>query len=290
MWDATVRSVLLIFVFLFGTYVGSEKPYPYEIIARLWAPSPSLTVYRFTDTSVRQRAEKPAIGARQFVFMTYGQSNSANFGGGTYAPKHDVVNFYDGAIYRYEDPALGGDGREASVWGRLGDKIIEAGYADRVVFALAGAGGRMVGQLATGEEYDYFAETYRALEKAYGRVDAILFHQGESNHRAFTGGDYTAQFLQLKNQMRGDGIDADFYLSRASFCGSTIDVELLRKQTAFIAPAEGIFAGPNTDLLSDPKYRADFECHFSAEGLDAMADMWVEALEETNALRPSNDD
>ncbi len=286
MWDAIVRSVLLIFVFLFGAYVGSEKPYPYEIIARLWQPSPSLTVYRFTDASVRETAPEPTNGARQLVFMTYGQSNAANFGGGTYLPKHDVVNFYENATYAYEDPALGGDGREASVWGRVGDKLIEAGHAERVVFALAGAGGRTAGQLATGEEYDYFAESYRALEEAYGKVDAILFHQGESNHRAFTGGDYTAQFEQLKKRMRTDGIGANFYLSRASFCGSTIDVELLRKQTEFIAPDEGIYAGPNTDLLSDEIFRADFECHFSAEGLAAVADMWVDTLEAGGALSP----
>lgn len=285
MWDAIVRSVLLIFVFLFGTYVGSEKPYPYEIIARLWQPSTSLKAYRYTDTSVREVAPAAEDDGRQLVFMTYGQSNSTNYGGGSYAPQRDVVNFYNNAAYKYLDPALGGDGREASPWGRLGDNIIEAGYADRVVFALAGAGGRTAGQLATGQEYDYFAETYAALEKTYGRVDAILFHQGENNHRAFTGGDYTPQFAQLKSRMREDGIDANFYLSRASFCGSTIDVELLRKQTAFIAPDEGIFAGPNTDELSDKKYRADFECHFSAEGLAAVADMWVQALEATGALK-----
>jgi len=285
MWDAIVRSVLLIFVFVFGTYVGSEKPYPFEVIARLWQPSTSLEVYRFTDASVREIAPAATDGARQLVFMTYGQSNSTNYGGGSYEPKRDVVNFYDDAAYQYRDPALGGDGREASVWGRLGDNIVDANYADQVVFALAGAGGRTVGQLATGQEYEYFAQTYQALEKTYGKVDAILFHQGENNHRAFTGGDYTPQFSELKSRMRADGIDADFYLSRASFCGSTIDVELLRKQTAFIAPSEGIFAGPNTDELSDKKFRADFECHFSAEGLAAVADMWVEALEASGALK-----
>ena len=284
MWDAIVRSVLLIFVFLFGAYVGSEKPYPYEIITRLWQPSSSLTVYRFTDANARENAPIAADSARQLVFRTYGQSNAANFGGGNYVPTHDVVNFYNNAAYRYEDPALGGDGREASVWGRVGDQIIEAGHADKVIFALAGAGGRTAGQLATGEEYEYFAESYSALEMTYGRVDAILFHQGESNHRAFTGSDYTPQFEQLKNRMRADNIGADFYLSRASFCGSTIDVELLRKQTEFIVPSEGIFAGPNTDQLSDEIYRADFECHFSAAGLSAVAGLWVEALEAGGAL------
>lgn len=285
MRDAIVRSILLILVFIFGAYVGSEKPYPFEVIERLWQAPSSLEAYRFTDTGDRKTAPDVGEGSRDLVFMTYGQSNSTNYGGGSYVPTRDVVNFYDNVAYQYLDPALGGDGREASVWGRLGDNIIDAGYADRVIFALAGAGGRTARQLATGEEYDYFVETYRALEKTYGKVDAILFHQGESNHKAFTGSDYTPQFAQLKSKMREDGIGADFYLSRASFCGSTIDVELLRKQTAFIASDEGIFAGPNTDLLYDKKFRADFECHFSAEGLAAVANMWVKALEATGALK-----
>lgn len=278
MLDAIVRTVLLALVFLFGTYVGSEKPYPYEIIARLWQPSSSLTVYRFTDIEDRVAARELAADGRRLVFMTYGQSNSTNYGGGTYEPTGNVVNFYEGASYQYADPALGGDGREASVWGRLGDNLIEAGYADQVVFALAGAGGRTAGQLATGEEYDYFAQSYKALEATYGTVDAILFHQGENNHRAYSGADYTPQMASLIERMRRDGIDADFYLSRASFCGETIDVELLRKQAAFVSAQEGIYAGPNTDLLFDRKYRQDFQCHFSGEGLAEKARMWVEAL------------
>ncbi len=284
MLDAIVRTVLLVLVFLFGTYVGSEKPYPYEIVARLWAPSSSLTVYRFTDSGSRTPARELPDGGRRLVFMTYGQSNSTNYGGGTYEPTGNVVNFYEGATYQYADPALGGDGREASVWGRLGDNLIDSGHADQVVFALAGAGGRTAGQLATGEEYEYFAKSYDALKEAYGKVDAILFHQGENNHRNYSGADYTPQMASLIDRMRGDGIDADFYLSRASFCGVTIDVELLRKQEAFVSEEDGIFAGPNTDLLFDRKYRQDFQCHFSEQGLAAKAELWVEALRSSGKL------
>jgi hypothetical protein len=48
-------------------------------------------------------------------------------------------------------------------------------------------------------------------------------------------------------------------------------------QRKLITDHDYIFEGPNTDLLTDTKFRFD-QCHFSEIGNDKFPDMWVESL------------
>ena len=252
--------------------------------------SPQL--YRFKDLLVQDASRFADASGRTTVlgldtagyaiFLTYGQSNSVNSGQIGYKPRGNVLNFHNGVLYRYEDPALGGQGQQGSVWGRVGDQLVEQTVYAGAVFALAGANGKTLEQLSRPPYYDYLLQEYAALRQHLGRVDAILFHQGEANHRHRQAGDYRKAFMTFEQQLRRDGITAPLYLSQASYCGNSVDEPLLAIQDQLIRELPGVLRGPNTDTLTEPRYRLPDRCHFSAEGLDAAASLWVQSLTQAS--------
>lgn len=232
---------------------------------------------RFSDASGRATV----LGldtAGYAIFLTYGQSNSVNSGQIGYVPGSQVLNFHNGVLYHYEDPALGGQGHQGSVWGRVGDQLLEQTAYSGVVFALAGANGKSLEQLSRPPYYDYLLHEYAALKEHLGRVDAILLHQGEANHRHRRAGDYRDAFIAFERQLRRDGITAPVYVAQASYCANSVDEQLLAAQDQLIRELPGVLRGPNTDTLVAPRYRLPDRCHFSAEGLDAAATLWVNSL------------
>ncbi|GAB4348459.1 MAG: hypothetical protein Kow0026_02980 [Oricola sp.] len=272
-----------------GLVSAERRSFPYwqTRMALAWlAGKPPDSVTRITDTGGRTAATPPA-GARVGVFIAYGQSNAANFGERGYRVRGAVYNFLDGATYVYEDPALGANGTGGSVWGRVGDGLIETGQYDAVIFATTGFASKTIAELADGHYYDYFKRQYAGLAAARGHVDGILFHQGEENHRDYSEADYAADFDRFLARLRADGIDAPVYLSQVSYCANSVDAGLIAVQDRIIRIRDGVVRGPNTDLLTDDRYRRD-GCHFSAEGLAAFAAQWVEAIRarsESQALR-----
>ena len=52
---------------------------------------------------------------RVMVALTFGQANSANLGESPKTAQGEVFNFYDGKIYRAEDPLIGTTGDGGSV-------------------------------------------------------------------------------------------------------------------------------------------------------------------------------
>jgi hypothetical protein len=271
------RSYLIVIAALLAGNVVAwllvlNGPLVHAVVAKFRPENP-----RVTDIRDRQPVEK--ADAQGFgVFLTYGQSNSVNSGQIGYVPGPQVLNFYQGRLYRYEDPALGGQGRQGSVWGRLGDRLVSQTIYPGAIFALAGAHGRTMQQLSEGPHYDYFIAQYRGLLDTLGRVDAILFHQGEANHRHKQAGDYEQQFLVFYRKLRADGVTAPLYLSQVSLCSNARDEQLLAQQNKLIVDLPGVLRGPNSDALTHPRYRLPDRCHFSAEGLDALAQLWFESL------------
>ena len=118
------------------------------------------------------------------------------------------------------------------------------------------------------------------LKNVFGRIDAVLFHQGESNHNNNQGSlNYRNDFIYFLSNLR-KYTDASIYLSRASICDSSSDKELIKIQNDIIENFDNVLSGPNTDLINNPKFRLPDKCHFSDAGLDYFADLWVEALEK----------
>ena len=219
------------------------------------------------------------VDERTGIFITYGQSNSANHGLVSLNNYPNVYQFFLGDVYEYKNPSLGTTGLRDSVWGLVGKKLVDQNIFSQVVFANTGWGGRSINELKTGHFLDYFIYTYNQLFNHFNRVDGILYHQGESDNNPDKINLYYANFYEFVKTLNDNGIKVPIYLSQASYCTPALPVNksLTDIQRKLITDHDYIFEGPNTDLLTDTKFRFD-QCHFSEEGNDKFADMWVESL------------
>ena len=210
------------------------------------------------------------------VFLTYGQSNSVNSGEIGYVVINNVYQSVLGTTYIYKDPSLGATGTGGSVWGLVGDKLIDNGIYKNVVFSNCGWSGRSISQLNREPLISYLINNYNALMGTYGKVDGILFHQGESDNRALYEDKYYTEFVKLLMILKSNGIEAPIYLSRVSMCdGKKANHVVTNSQNKLINDFMEIYEGPNTDILVDKKYRLKDYCHFSLEGFNIFSDMWV---------------
>lgn len=224
--------------------------------------------------------------ARTAVIVTLGQSNAANHGAGIYVARRRVDNFniYDGKCYHAADPLLGASGEEGNFATRLGDKLIEAGLFDRVIFAPIAMGGTTVEQWADEGMFNRrIVALLRRLYDAKLTVDFILWHQGEGNPGMgdVEGRQYRKNLHEVIATFRRYGVDAPFFVALATRCGDAPHpnaVNIRAGQLGCVDPAAGIFLGPDTDKIG-VEHRWD-KCHFDSAGLDLAASLWLESLVE----------
>lgn len=220
------------------------------------------------------------------VLLVMGQSNAANSGQTLYFSHCDnTFNFYNGKLYPLHDPLKGANGAGGSVWSRLADKMMEQNFAHTVIVAPCAVGGTRIEQWIPGGDLNHLiSETVSSLDTAGLKVSYILWHQGESNHVALSGGlsaaqnalNYTDNFHLLWQFMRGLGVSAPMYPAIATRCAGDPDYALEQAQRNLANDSLGIFNGPNTDILGN-EFRYD-NCHFNDTGLNLHAEMWLEAI------------
>ena len=268
--------IILPAVYGYGLLTVTAKVFPFEQIQAVKHALVGIPEIRVVDTAPFTLAGDAAENPDRLVLVTYGQSNAVNTGQLGYEVKHPVFMVYNGEAYNYADPALGGTGVNASVWGRVGDNLVDRGITSSVFFVNTGWGASSIGDLGEGHRFAYFEDQIRQAQDRFGRIDGILLHQGERNHHAMDGsGTYWDDFQVFNAKVRAL-TDAPVYLSQVSYCGERkSDETLLSIQDKIIREVDGVLRGPNSDLLLDVKYRLSDQCHFSALGLDALADMWT---------------
>ena len=213
------------------------------------------------------------------VFITFGQSNSANSGRMEKSLKNwnDVYMSYKGNIYNYADPSIGAEGFGASVWGLLGKELLfqSRGKIKNVFFTNTGVGGISIEGLISHENdfLNYFLNEFRYTIDKFGKIDGVLFHQGEANNRKID--QYYDSFLTLQDSI--NNIEkVPIFLSQASYCNSITNENLLEIQNSLIKNNKMVFRGPNTDILGS-NYRHD-NCHFNSEGLVKLSKLWCQSI------------
>lgn len=235
----------------------------------------------FIDTSQRSEVDCGAIrGGRTMVALAYGQSNSANHGQTPYKPRGNVYNFFDGKCYKAEDPMLGATGGGGSVWPRLGDKLIDSGLYDNVIFITIGVGGTEIRRWTPGGDlHRRIMDVARQLKKKKIKITHIFWHQGESDASLKTSGrEYKKMFMDMIDKMKTYGINAPVYAAVTTRCGSGLPgYEIQQAQRELVNTELKIFPGPYTDEITSIEDRHD-ACHFSDRGLDKHADMWLRAV------------
>lgn len=259
---------------LFQRYGGSDAVIDWTGLRHL--------VLAHSVRSVEGRVPVPlpaAAKGRSMVALVFGQSNAANSGETHGQPHPGVYEFYRGRLYEARDPLLGGDGEGGSVWLRLGTKAVASGQFDSVILVHVASGPAAIARWAPGGSLHGWLLSVIAGARDSGLVFThLLWQQGEADAMAKTSAQaYREGFLAMLAAIRRMGVDAPIYAARATRCAKARPSEEIRgAQGGLIDPSLRILAGPDTDALGFAE-RYD-GCHFSTEGLDRAAALWLEAL------------
>jgi hypothetical protein len=293
-----VRHVLLSVILIAAAYAYGALSHEHR-----WFPTPQIeralrrNIWHwrkrrgFKDTGGRTEVPCPLLlQPRTAVLLAFGQSNAANEGEAPYQPGEGVYNFnlFDGRCYVARDPLLGATGTGGSPWSRLGDKLIAAGMFERVLIVPIAVGASTVADWTPeGIHHARLLDAQRALAAHGLRIMHALWHQGEADALHTTREEYVARFRRLLDAMRAAGIDAPVYVAVASICRNRGSDAIRAAQREIAATLENVRPGPNTDALDRFVWRFDL-CHFSTEGLDRHAELWLEALRSSGSeLRPA---
>jgi len=221
---------------------------------------------------------------RVMFALVIGQSNAANYGEILYRSKHSVYNYYDGRLYIAEDPLLGASGTKGSVWGMLGDSLIEKGYCDKVIFVSIAVGSTSIGCWSDGRCSIMLKETMNELKKNNIKLTHIFWHQGEEDNYNNTPADiYKSRLKKILDTIRGYGEDAPLFVSIASFNPwvkgkpEGIGYEIRRAQKEFIKENRNVFIGPDTDTIVSSFDRFD-RVHFSESGMKKYSQLWINSI------------
>lgn len=217
------------------------------------------------------------------VFVTCGQSNSANHGKPPQKATDDRVcscDFQTGRWRHAADPQPGATGTGGSPWPLLGDRLAKD-YDVPVGFICVGVGSTTVDAWTKAQ--------YPRLQKAVtlagpGGVRAVLWHQGESDSIArTTARAYAERLRRVIERCRADaGWPVPWGVALASFHPQTkalpaVQAAIIAGQRSVIATVPNVFAGPATDAYQARGWLAD-AVHFNEQGLAAHAAGWADAL------------
>lgn len=226
-------------------------------------------------------------GARDLYVFVIGQSISANCNERMYPVAKGVYQIgLDGAEKPARDPFEWSDCKRGSMWVPLGEKILKAGMADRVVFMPIGVQATKVSDwLEGGRAYKKLMKAIDMAKSHNISFDFALFHQGSSDIGT-PKGVYEENLNRLIDDI-GAELDIDKWIvAQHSSCFGHQDAKIALVQQKITADLiDNIYLGPNTNAL-DRKYRFD-DCHLNAKGQDEMAKLWLLHMQkaDTESLR-----
>lgn len=250
----------------------------------------------FTSTTGRTSTSAALDGGeRTFIAIIDGQSLAANHSQAAYtvtnSTKVQCVNWAsDRLIYRHVEPMMGGSfyaaGHEGfgdpyiSIWGKVGDLLIDGDIFDRVIWCNVAAGGITAANLAPGGSLGRRIPAAFHVLSSLGfrgnRVDAILSMLGESDA---AGGTTKANF-QLRRRAtirasRSYGFTGPWFIAEETYVEGVTSSTIQDAQTEMVG-ADGVVAGPSFDDLGS-SYRWD-DIHQDQDGHDEFATRWFNTL------------
>lgn len=217
------------------------------------------------------------------VFITSGQSNSANHGGPRQSQETGLVfaaDFSTGTWSQAKDPMPGATGEQGSPWTILGDLIVKE-YNIPVGFICTGVGGTKVEQWLPSAQYYPRLKAALTIAKLSG-VRAILWHQGESDAIASTSSDDYGKMLStiIKQSRKELNFSIPWGIALVSYhpeSSEDMEEQIIQGQKNVINSLENVFEGPCTDSYHKKGYLID-GVHFNAQGLSAHANGWYKSL------------
>ncbi|MDI1233208.1 MAG: sialate O-acetylesterase [bacterium] len=215
--------------------------------------------------------------------LALGQSNAANSGGEYYTVRHNVLNFYEGTLYKAEEPLIGASGDGGCVWTMLADKLIDSGWCKKVVIITIAQDGSTMDRWANGDLNIKLKNTLTDLNAHQIQPTWVFWHQGESDN-GYSHKNYKRDLFKVVADIKAANIKAPFYCSVATYCIGVLDkqphgldFELQAIQRDFIKSNANVLEGPFTDSLIYAFQRHDTQ-HFSYYGNQQYAQLWFNAL------------
>lgn len=219
------------------------------------------------------------------VFVTCGQSNSANHGSPPQKAQDERVSscdFKTGKWRHGDDPQPGASGGGGSPWALLGDLLVKKTGVP-VGFVSVGVGSTAV------QFWTPAGEGYSRLKQALDIVGrngcrAVLWHQGESDSKQGTPAEKYAEMLgaTIAQSRKDAGWNVPWGVAVASFIPAPEATDekqaaVAEGQKMVAATVPGVFQGPTTDGFRERGFLHD-NVHFNAQGLAAHAQGWADVL------------
>jgi hypothetical protein len=260
----------------------------------------------FSDP-VQRIQVSPALARseRTFIAIIEGQSLAANHCQGLYHPratKVQCVNVLgDRRLYQHREPMMGASfyadgyagyqGGYGSVWGKVGDLLIERGIADRVIWCNVAYGGQSAEALSPdgvmGHRMPLAFRVLRSLGFDGSTVSAILSMQGESDNGLGTPAAAYKQYRRQTIQVSRDiGFAGPWFIPLETYSFGKMSNTIRGAQLDLAIELAGVITGPDFDTL-DASYRyaqedaahvGNGKVHPNEAGRDAIAEMWAHAL------------
>ncbi|MEO5712327.1 MAG: sialate O-acetylesterase [Luteolibacter sp.] len=276
-----------------GTYSGTLT----NVAAGGWYQLEVRSVTGETPSNVSV-VQKVGVGD---IYVTCGQSNSANHGGPVYTPTDDRVSTRtssSASTWRHGyDPQPLATGTGGSAWSRLGDQLVAAEQVP-IGFVCVGVGGTQISQWIPGTTY--YNTLLKPAVQSFGPSGfrAVLWHQGESDSIAVTSATvYASRLNSMVGQSRTDaGWTVPWYVAEASYIGT---VSLVAEEPVTAGQRLAIYGDPNMHLgpTTDAFHLEDAAggklidvVHFNAAGLNDHATQWRNILRGTATPTPRNGD
>jgi hypothetical protein len=242
--------------------------------------------YPFCNRDISAKAVRDprlVAGEGVLVLVGVGQSNIANSENALYTPtnasKIDNLNVFDGGVYEGVAPLLGcGVHNVGGNWMvRLADKLITAGYCDRVILAPIARGSTLVADWAPGGfMHGNLGAVCRRLSAANLPISGFLWAQGESDH-ATSQSAYSADLNAVIEAVRDDGFNAPWLIGKSTYTAGTTSATIRAALSEVVGSNPNVYNGADTDSLGS-SYRWD-NVHYNATGADAVADLWVSPVQ-----------
>lgn len=228
--------------------------------------------------------------ARPVVLLALGQSNAGNHGAAEPSRLAPVKLVAEGRCVLATDPLPGATGTGGSIWRRLPDALARQGMMRPVVLSVLAVDATSIDDWTrAGSPLRHRLETRVSELRKLGLLPSlVLWQQGERDALSgISAKDYANGLAALVEILTAAGIDVPLLLARSTVCRSPPSGPI---RTAIeLAPTWSLRlrVGPDTDSLQQPSHRID-GCHFSAEGLNAAAELWSERITAELTTRSSD--
>ncbi len=223
------------------------------------------------------------------VFITAGQSNSANCGSPAYTPAHSTVSAWTGTNWRHAyDPQPIASCTGGSPWSRLADLLIDELNVP-IGFVSVGVAGTRVDRWVPSANDLYPLLHDAIMDIGPTGMRAILWHQGESDAVRPPTTDTETYAARLKQVIQQSRIDAGFPvpwgIALVSWMPESYNQQeewrqgVRNGQIKVIQSDPFNFLGPDTDIWPGSEFRHD-TIHFNALGLQLHAEAWMPTIRQ----------